>query len=550
MNPGSISKATANDKIFRRLSYLLVFLLMACGVLTISGLMQNSFPDWHSGVIAAVLLFIVIDRLYTYKSLRSLTLLSSEWVMAHAAQLIVILVFFRLLLSYASGLDSFLRDMSLFARGYLEALFTPEFVFGLLLAVLVWYLSGHFLGLLNEMGLDQELALREDSGPRSAPSEAVPARQRLVNLIFSMGIVLVVLTGLARINLRTIVLNTAGIPQIEVSRLSGGEAGALLYFVFGLALLSLGRLISLQTHWKRLRIPVSSKNLVRQWGVYSLGFLLLLAVIVSLLPAGDSLGLFSLLGTLIGFLGGVLFFIGQLLLFLLSLLLSLPFLLLLRGESSPDASAPPPMPVLPTVDLATPAASSAVWALIRSILLWGSLAVIVVYAFIQFVRQHGGLRAALRKSRVTSWLMLAWQWLYRNADKTRASLARVIVDGWQGIISGLEGKRILQPASLISLRSLDPRRRIYFFYLAMIRRGGEQGLTRKPSQTPSEYAVQLEKGLPTAGEDIDAITEAFVQARYSRQEVDPGKADLVKATWGRIRRALQNKSKSERSANK
>ena len=548
MNSRSSSNAIGNSKVFRSLSYVLVFLMMACAVMTISMVIQNVLPHWNSGIIAGVMLFIVIDRLYTYRQLKSLTPLSSEWVISVGAQWIVIVLLIRLLLSYTKGLDWFLRELSLFARGYLADLFTPEFVFSLLLALLVWYVSGQFLGLLDEIGVDQELALGEDTA--HIRSEAVSARERLVNLIFSMGIVLVVLTALARLNLRTILSNVSGIPNIEVSRFSGGEAGALLYFVFGLALLSLGRLMSLQTHWSQQRIPISSKNLTRQWGVYSLFFFLILAVIVSVLPSGDSLGLFSLLGTLIGFLGSILFFIGQLVLFLISLLLSLPFLLFLRGDSSPDAPAPPPMPVLPPVVPATATTGGAIWELIRSILLWGSLAVIIVYGFIQFVRQHGGLRAALRKSRVTNWLILAWQWLYRNADKTRASLSRALADGWQSVRSRLDGKRILPSASLISLRSLDPRRRIYFFYLAMIRRGTEQGLPRTPSQTPSEYAVELEKALPSADEDIDSITEAFVEARYSRQEIDSRKADLVKGIWGRIRRALQVKSKSQQSANK
>jgi len=125
----------------------------------------------------------------------------------------------------------------------------------------------------------------------------------------------------------------------------------------------------------------------------------------------------------------------------------------------------------------------------------------------------------------------------------------VISDGWQNILARLEGTRILSKPGWISLRSLDPRRRIYFFYLAMIRRGTEQGLPRQPAQTPSEYAVTLEKALPTAEEDIDSITEAFIQARYSRQLVDSSQAALVKTTWGRIRQALQKKSKNERSAN-
>jgi len=176
--------------------------------------------------------------------------------------------------------------------------------------------------------------------------------------------------------------------------------------------------------------------------------------------------------------------------------------------------------------------------------------VIIVYSLIRFVRQHDRILAALRKSRITNWLILAWQWLYRNADKTRASLSTAIAEGWQSFIARLEGKRTLSPPGWMSLRSLDPRRKIYFFYLAMVRRGAEQGVTRNPSQTPSEYAVTLENALPSAAEDIDSITEAFVEARYSRQEVDSSKAESVKAIWGRIRNALQSKSKGGKSTNK
>jgi len=550
MNPGSTSNVIQNERAFRALGYVLVFLMAVCAVMTIGNLIHNLAPLWHTGIIASVLLFIVLDRLYTYRQLKSLVPLSSEWAIAIGAQWLLIMLVARFLLSYANGLDAFRADLSLFTRGYIAELFTAEFVVTLLFASLFWFLSGRFLHVLDEIGLDQRLALHEGSAPGFAQSEVVPAHQQLVNLIFSIGIGLVILTALALLDVRAIVSNVEGMPHLEFNSLSGGEAGALLYFVFGLALLSLSRLMSLQTHWNQLRIPISSGNLVRKWGRYSLIFLLTLGIIVSLLPAGDSLGFFSLLGALLNFLIQVFFFIGQLIISLAVLLISLPFLLF--GQPPPLwlPSALPPLPVIPPAPPASQAARSAIWPLIRSILLWGSLVVILVFSLIQFVRQHGGVRAALRKWRITNWLILAWQWLYRNAERTGGSLTRAIKDGWQNIVSRLEAKRILPRLGWISLRSLDPRRQIYFFYLAMIRRGGEQGLTRKPSQTPSEYAVTLEKALPAANEDIDSITEAFVEARYSHQEVNPGRVELVKATWGRIRQAFQDKVKSEQARNK
>jgi hypothetical protein len=350
---------------------------------------------------------------------------------------------------------------------------------------------------------------------------------------------------MTRLNLRHMLTSSSGLPDLEWTGFSGAEAGALFYFVFGLALLSLSRLMSLQTHWNRLRIPVSSKNLTRRWGMYSLFFLLLLAVVVSLLPAGDSFGFFSVIGTLLGFVIQVLVFLALLIAGIGLLLFSLPFMLL--GKAPPFMrGAPPPLPVLPAQPIVPPD-NSAFLALLRSILLWGSLLAILVFAFIHFVRQHESILSALRRSRITNWLLLAWQWLYRSADKTRATLSRAIVEGWQSIRSRLEGNRLLPRPGWISVRSLDPRRQIYFFYLAMVRRGGEQGVSREPAQTPAEYAVHLEKALPAAKEDIESMTRAFVEARYSRREVQSGDANGVKAAWRRVRQAFQRKSKRERS---
>jgi hypothetical protein len=538
MNPELPSGLLRNEKTFRSIGYMLIFLIMACAVMTISMILEN-LSSWHPGIIAGVLLFIVIDRLYTYRQLRSLTPFSSAWAIAIGGQWLLIFLLSRLLLSYANGLDSLRADLSLFARGYIADLFTPEFVVSLLLALMVWHICGRFLGLLEEIGLNPALALNDNP---ISQSQVLPAHQRLVGLIFSLGIGLVILTALARLNFETIISNTQGLPRLEFSHLSGGEAGVLLYFVFGLALLSLSRLMSLQTNWNRLRIPVSSRNLTRQWGRYSLLFLILLAIFVSLLPAGDSLGIFSVLGTLLSFLLNVLFFIGQVLVSLILLMISLPFLLL--GQGLPNFG-PPPAPPFPNLPVQTvpPMTNSAAWTLIRSILLWGSLVAIIVFVVVQFLRQHNRVGAVLRQSRLMNWLSLAWEWLRRNSNRTGEGLARALSDGWQSLISRLEGKRLLSPLNLIRLRSLDPRRKIYFFYLAMVRRGGEQGLMREPSQTPSEYAATLEKALPSAGEDIDSMTEAFVEARYSRREILAGEADAVRAIWGRIRRAFQEKSK-------
>jgi hypothetical protein len=194
-----------------------------------------------------------------------------------------------------------------------------------------------------------------------------------------------------------------------------------------------------------------------------------------------------------------------------------------------------------------PAASSETWALVRSAVLWVVLVIIVIFALIQFVRQHRSILPALRRSRVVNWLLQTWQWLHTNVDKTRGNLSRVLSDGWQSMRSRLEGKKIPPSAGRLGLRSLNPRRRVFFFYHAMIRRGGEQQVPRKPSQTPSEYAADLERNLPSAEEDIDSMTEAFIEARYSRHDVPPTAAEAVKEAWGRVRRVLQSQARDKKN---
>jgi len=537
MNHSSNFNITGNQKTFRFISYTLVFLMMTCFAMTIGVLIRNAIPGWSSDIIAGIALFIVIDRLYTYKRTKNLIPFKREWAFTFGAQWMVIVVFTKTLLSFANGPDSLMSDISSFTRGNLANLFNLEFGVTLSLALLVWYVSGQFLKLLDEIGLDQEAALSKAATP--VQKDILPAHQRLVNLTLQVGIGLVIMTVVTRVNLNAMFNQLDG-SFTGLSRFSGAETGALFYFIFGFALFCLSRLISLQTRWNHQHIPIASDNLARQWVVYSVVFLLILIVVVGFLPSGDNFGLFSLIRILLDFLISIIFFVGQLVWFLLSLLLSIPFLLL--GKNIPVYPPIPPAPTPPPLDpLADPTllTNNQILMLIRSILLWGALLVIIGFSLARFIRQHGGFQATFRKLPIASWLFFVWQWLSKNADKTRRTLSSVIGDAWQRIISRTEGIRLFPRPGLLRLSALDPRRQIYFFYLAMIRRGNEQGVERKSSQTPSEYASTLTNAIPSVHEDIHSMTEAFVEARYSPHKINSKEANLVKAAWKRVRRAMQ-----------
>jgi hypothetical protein len=136
------------------------------------------------------------------------------------------------------------------------------------------------------------------------------------------------------------------------------------------------------------------------------------------------------------------------------------------------------------------------------------------------------------------WLAFFFGWLiglFRKAQKG-------MVEAFE---AGRERLRLLRRMSTgpskgwISIRALDSRQRIIFFYLSLIRRGGERGLPRKLSQTPYEYAATLEKTLPESNADIDSLTDEFIKARYSRQPIQDEEATFVRRLWGRISKAFR-----------
>jgi len=162
----------------------------------------------------------------------------------------------------------------------------------------------------------------------------------------------------------------------------------------------------------------------------------------------------------------------------------------------------------------------------------------------QYLRQHDEIIAGL--GRIPGWTFLARirRWFLSLFAGMGREISRLVEKGRARIHVLGTDMRSRARGGYINPRRLSPRQKVYFYYLAFIRRGGEQGIPRQPAQTPAEYARTLDKALPTAEEDIDQLTEAFIEARYSRHAVKYEDADRVKTIWERIRGVLRRKNKS------
>jgi hypothetical protein len=136
--------------------------------------------------------------------------------------------------------------------------------------------------------------------------------------------------------------------------------------------------------------------------------------------------------------------------------------------------------------------------------------------------------------------MKAWAWLRGQMGNLNQQLAISVRSAITRLQLRQKKASEMVSSGFISLRRLSPRQRVLFFYLALVRRGTETGIARKPSQTPYEYAHTLGGNIQDIHQDVGEMTEAFMEARYSLHEIDVEKANTVREHWEKIRRAIRN----------
>ena len=190
-------------------------------------------------------------------------------------------------------------------------------------------------------------------------------------------------------------------------------------------------------------------------------------------------------------------------------------------------------------------ASTFNWELVKSIILWGSLVVLAVIALRQYIAFNRDLAEEFRRFRPIHWLVNAWERFKAAFRKTNQSIGNFVQNSLQRL-------RQLAPASArpsgewdyVNPRRLPSRQKIIFYYLALVRRAREAGLPRQENQTPYEYARSLAPHLNEEQAGVESMTEAFIEARYSRHDIPAKAARQTESVWETVRRVLKNVRKA------
>jgi hypothetical protein len=514
-----------NERLGSIASHFLIALMMVCFAVSIQHLVERVVPGWHGGYIPWLAFLVSLEAMHSRREVRREADLITSRLVYRMIEWVVIALVIKLGLAVSRGLDQLWAELPLWREDFLTYFFDVEYIFVLLLTFIVWSLSGGFEGQL--LMLEGDKFLLETDMEAGIFSDRTAVRRQLAGKIFIIGLFMVLFTTLVRWDYQTL-WGDRPVPTYQLSYV-------MLYFLFGFALITLTHFTARRAVWAMEKTPLSHL-LGRQWLMYSLLFLLGVTLLAFILPTGYSMGLLATLAYVFNLLFAMVSFLFY--------LISMPFIYLLNlflnlteiAEPFDNPARPQYTPFEPPLGGASPIPW---WEALRTILFWALFLAITGYAFSIFFRQNQYLLGYLRKIPGWRYLVRFWQWLSsglaRANRQTRSAL--------QGVLNRLrisrEAAAALLPNGFVNPRRLSPRQQVLFFYLMMLRRGQESGIPRMPSQTPFEYEERLENDLPDVDVDLKSMTDAFVEARYSRHPITPDRARHVYNYWERIKRALR-----------
>jgi Domain of unknown function (DUF4129) len=342
---------------------------------------------------------------------------------------------------------------------------------------------------------------------------------------------------LARLTVRffgggVLMLAAMGVLHLERASIAPLIPVVLAYFVLGLLIMPELRFQMSRHRWDSLGISCG-EQVVTSWKRAALVLVGLALLIAVLLPT-------SYLGGLLEFLRSAFLVLSGLVMFVISFLfwlIMLP-LRLLTGTANEPNNVAPTLPQLPPLTEQASAAPNPLLALLPKI----ALLTVVTYIVITYFRDHPELWAMIKRLELVRILHNLWLALRRSWSTVAGRIAISLPSALPALLR--RNRAAGQSFRFIRLGGLSAREQLLYFYLSVLRRAHERGIARTPVQTPFEFGETLKPNLPQSQEDLDKLTNAFVEARYSSHSIGATRAKQVESSWKRVKQALRNVRKT------
>jgi hypothetical protein len=494
---------------------LMIGVMFGCVALSLVELIRLAFPEWSGTFLVVGCVLAALEANYSYRLIRTKSRLSQDRLRFRVIEIAMIFILLKIMSYVGDNWVDILADIQTWPRQPHHVL-DPETLAAFVLAILSWSASTQTVREFERLNEPPEYSRYYVS-----PLESMTRR------FFRGGVVLLIAAGITRIGIAYLLkLRRPSVPGLVLN--------VLVYFLLGLVMLGQVRFATLNKRWQAQQIRVAD-NLASRWARYSLAFIGLAALLAFLLPTGYTLGLLELIGWIIGIGISVVTFITMLIYVLLTL--PLAWLLSLFGAEtpSPPSSSPPPQFQQPQPS----GGGTPDWFLIlKSLVFWVIALGMVLYVVRNYLRDHPDLLASLARMAPIRFLGRLWSALRRWWGGWGEALQGRLARNWS-LRWTRRARQHGEPFRFFRLGALSPRGRVIYYYLSALHRAGQQGVPRRKAQTPYEYNSTLEPHLPQAEPELERLTQAFVEARYSQHVIQTDDARHVRASWQRVKEALR-----------
>lgn len=512
---------------------LAIAAMLTCVAIALAQLMDSLKVVWPGRAMAWLVFIVSLESIHAQRLLTRMSVENRdrfrfrfvEWVV------IILLVRFGVYLEY--GPERLSSDFSAWAAN-MGSFFSMGFVINCIIIAAFWGVALALTTTLQELEAtplekmppvtDPDHYLRSTM-PHHGRVDRQSRLNRITSIFFVGGVLILLLAGGSRVDVQELV-------ALSHSASSGIILNVLVYFILGFLLISQARYTILKANWDLQDIPILG-DMGRRWLLLLIGFLALVGLVSALLPVNYSVSMLDSIGLVVRWILYIIVQVAFFLLFLVSYLIGL-ILNLFMGAPKPDATgmaSPMSQPPLPVTEAGGPASW---WLLLRSLLFWSVLAGIVGYSLYHFAAYRLGLFQNLRVRRFLAWLRIFWEGFRDSSRRTMQRMRERIAARLAAQRARMERQRW----RYVNVRSLSPRDRVRYFYLSILYRSAQEGLPRPKWATPLEYEQLLLRELPDVANQVDDLTQAFLEARYSEHDLDDDRVGAVQSVWRSVRRAL------------
>ncbi len=515
------------------INYLMVGLMLTCFAFMLGKLVQTVFPGWSLMGFPAIAFIITLEAMVLKHIQGSSHTDFQNQAITTLVEIIIIILLLKLISMLFSGFSMIWLEITSWQDNFFPNFFDPDFLVLTLAVLFIRGIAGLFSQYLIQLEEDENLMEQEKLG--FTFNDRQEARRGLISLVFIIGFGMIVSLVLMKNNITMLPDSPTSIGLFIII--------LLIYFFAGFVFLALNQYAIMKARWYFDDIQVSP-SLALRWLLYTWAFILVVILVIVFLPTNFTVGFYPIAQAILD----VILFIFGIIQFLFTLPIAL-VVSLVNALNTDETVIEQMEQNIPEVVYTPPEITNTLpWLdVVKSIFFWLLFIGVIVFSIHYYLKNRQDFKAFLDKIKIGKWLRQIWRWISSGFSRLHQAAAETLQKGVENVRTFIKNRKVNLPSLADLGRGLPPRQAVILAYIDWIHWSEARGLNRRKSQTPAEYAQRYQSALPEAEGEIMAITQSFIQARYTRQEISRTQAQAIRESLTQLKTAFQARERQKES---